>query len=71
MDIPLILEIVGWVFFVGGFLWLLFSFLYLAGQNALLLRTPTPLSDSLHVETIFSAAMFIVGAIILSARYFP
>ena len=58
-------------FFVGGFLWLLISYLVLAGQHILLVKVPAPLSDGLHIEAIFSAALFIVGAIILSARYFP
>ena len=58
-------------FFVGGFLWLLISYLVLAGQHILLVKVPAPLSDGLHIKAIFSAALFIVGAIILSARYFP
>ena len=66
MDIPQILTIVGWVSFIVGFLWLLINFLVESFQPV---SKVGPLGPVMHVSTIFSAAMFIVGAIILSASY--
>ena len=66
MDISQILVIAGWVFFVFGFLSLLANTFRESIRPEVV---PGPVGPVTLLETAFSAAAFIVGAIILSARY--